>query len=94
MRVVLLPLAAACAALAAGCGPIPESTVPDLSGTVDDEAASRLEDLGLEVELEAVGGLFDELRSGPRRVCESDPPAGSVVDPGRSVTLKTAKSCS
>ena len=71
----------------------PRVTVPDLSGTVDDEAASRLEDLGLEVELEAVGGLFDELRSGPRRVCESDPPAGSVVDPGSSVTLKTAKSC-
>jgi hypothetical protein len=71
----------------------PRVTVPDLTGTVDEEAASRLEDLGLEVELEAVGGLFDELRSGPRRVCESDPPAGSVVDPGSSVTLKTAKSC-
>ena len=27
----------------------PRVTVPDLSGTVDDEAASRLEDLGLEV---------------------------------------------
>ena len=37
--------------------------------------------------------IFDELRSGPRRVCESDPPAGSVVDPGSSVTLKTAKRC-
>jgi manganese/zinc/iron transport system substrate-binding protein len=32
VRVVLPVLAAACAALAAGCGPIPESTVPDLSG--------------------------------------------------------------
>ena len=71
----------------------PRVTVPDLSGMVDDEAASRLEDLGLEVELDAVGGLFDELRSGPRRVCESEPPAGSVVDPGSSVTLKTAKAC-
>jgi hypothetical protein len=71
----------------------PRVTIPDLEGTVDDEAASRLEDLGLEVELEAVGGLFDELRSGPRRVCESDPPAGSVVDPGSSVTLKTSKLC-
>jgi hypothetical protein len=71
----------------------PRVTVPDLAGAVDDEAASRLEDLGLEVQLDAVGGLFDELRSGPRRVCESDPPAGSVVDPGSTVTLKTAKSC-
>ena len=71
----------------------PRVTVPDLAGTVDDEAASKLEALGLEVELDAVGGLFDELRSGPRRVCESDPPAGTVVDPGSTVTLKTAKGC-
>jgi hypothetical protein len=26
-------------------------------------------------------------------VYESDPPAGSVVDPGSKVTLKTAKAC-
>ena len=30
---------------------------------------------------------------GPRRVCETDPPVGSTVDPGSSVTLKTAKRC-
>jgi hypothetical protein len=60
---------------------------------VDDEAAGRIEALGLEAELEAVGGLFDELRSGPRRVCGSDPPAGAVVDPGTQVTLETAKRC-
>ena len=71
----------------------PRVTVPDLSGVQDDEAASKLEALGLDVSLDAVGGLFDELRSGPRRVCESDPPAGSVVDPGTKVTLKTAKRC-
>jgi hypothetical protein len=71
----------------------PRVTIPDLSGVVDDEAADRIDALGLEPELEAVGGLFDELRSGPRRVCESDPPAGTSVDPGTSVTLKTAKSC-
>ena len=71
----------------------PRVTVPDLSGVVDDEAADRLDALGLESDLEAVGGLFDELRSGPRRVCESDPPAGAVVDPGSTVTLKTAKVC-
>ena len=71
----------------------PRVTVPDLSGVQDDQAANRIESLGLDPDLEAVGGLFDELRSGPRRVCESDPPAGSVVDPGSAVTLKTAKSC-
>ena len=71
----------------------PRVTVPDLSGVQDDEAADRIEVVGLEPSLEAIGGLFDELRSGPRRVCESDPPAGSVVDPGSSVTLRTAKRC-
>ena len=71
----------------------PRVTVPDLSGVQDDEAADRIEALGLEPALESIGGLFDELRSGPRRVCESDPPAGSVVDPGSSVTLRTAKRC-
>ncbi len=71
----------------------PRVTIPDLSGVVDDEAAGRIEALGLEAELDAVGGLFDELRSGPRRVCRSDPPAGTVVDPGSGVTLETAKRC-
>jgi hypothetical protein len=71
----------------------PRVTIPDLAGTVDEDAAGRVEALGLEVELDAVGGLFDELRSGPRRVCRSVPPAGTVVDPGSSVTLETAKRC-
>jgi beta-lactam-binding protein with PASTA domain len=71
----------------------PRVTIPDLEHLVDDEAADRIDKLGLEPELEAVGGLFDELRSGPRRVCETDPPAGTTVDPGSTVTLKTAKRC-
>ena len=71
----------------------PRVTVPDLTGVVDDQAADKIDSLGLEASLEAVGGLFDELRSGPRRVCESAPPAGTVVDPGSGVTLKTAKRC-
>jgi beta-lactam-binding protein with PASTA domain len=68
-------------------------TIPDLAGQVDEAAAAKVDKLGLDVQLDAVGGLFDELRSGPRRVCESDPPAGTTVDPGTTVTLKTAKSC-
>ena len=71
----------------------PRVTVPDLTGEVDEDAAAKVEAAGLDVELDSVGGLFDELRSGPRRVCESDPPAGVTVDPGTTVTLKTAKSC-
>ena len=71
----------------------PRVTIPDLTGLQDDEAADRIDKLGLDPQLESVGGLFDELRSGPRRVCESDPPAGTVVDPGSTVTLRTAKGC-
>ena len=71
----------------------PRVRIPDLAGEVDEDAAGRLDQLGLDVQLDAVGGLFDELRSGPRRVCESDPPAGTEVEPGSTVTLKTAKTC-
>jgi hypothetical protein len=71
----------------------PRVTIPDLTHAVDDDAASRIAKLGLDAQLEAVGGLFDEFRSGPRRVCESDPPAGTEVDPGTTVTLKTKKTC-
>ena len=71
----------------------PRVRIPDVTGKVDEDAAAELDKLGLDVQLDAVGGLFDELRSGPRRVCESDPPAGTVVDPGTNVTLKTAKTC-
>jgi hypothetical protein len=71
----------------------PRVTIPDLKGVVDDEAADKLSALGLDPSLEAIGGLLDEFRSGARRVCESDPPAGTVVDPGTDVVLKTAKRC-
>lgn len=71
----------------------PRVTIPDVTGQVDEDAANKLDQLGLDVQLEAVGGFLDELRSGPRRVCETDPPGGSTVDPGSSVTLKTAKRC-
>jgi hypothetical protein len=71
----------------------PRVAIPDLTGVEDDAAADRIDALGLEARLESIGGLFDELRSGPRRVCESDPPAGTLVDPGSAVTLKTAKRC-
>jgi hypothetical protein len=71
----------------------PRVTIPDLTHVVDDDAANRLTKLGLQPSLDAVGGLLDEFRSGPRRVCETDPPAGTVVDPGTNVDVKTAKRC-
>jgi Glucodextranase, domain B/PASTA domain len=71
----------------------PRVTIPDLTHAIDDDAANRLSKLGLDAQLEATGGLLDEFRSGPRRVCVSDPPAGTEVDPGTTVTLKTKKTC-
>lgn len=71
----------------------PRVTVPDLAGVGDEEAADRLSALGLDPSRESVGGLLDELRSGERRVCESDPPPGTLVEPGSEVLLLTAKRC-
>ena len=71
----------------------PRVAVPDLVGVPDEEAAGRLSELGLDPRRENVGSLFDEFRSGERRVCESDPPAGTLVDPGAEVVLLVAKSC-
>ena len=71
----------------------PRVLIPDLAGVQDEEAADRLTALGLDPSRESVGGLLDELRSGERRVCESEPPPGTLVDPGEEVVLRTAKRC-
>lgn len=71
----------------------PRVTVPDLTGVTDDDASARLDKLGLDASLDAVGGLLDEFRSGTRNVCETDPPKGTLVDPGAKVVVKTAKRC-
>jgi hypothetical protein len=71
----------------------PRVTIPDLVGVPDEEAADRVSDLGLEPSRENVGSLFDEFRSGERRVCQSEPPAGTLVEPGSEVTLLVAKAC-
>jgi beta-lactam-binding protein with PASTA domain len=71
----------------------PRVTIPDLAGVEDEEAADRLSALGLDPSREAVGGLLDEFRGGPRKVCESEPAAGTLVEPGTEVTLRTAKRC-
>jgi hypothetical protein len=71
----------------------PRVSIPDLVGVQDEEAADRLTDLGLEPSSENVGSLFDEFRSGERRVCASEPAPGTLVDPGSEVTLLVAKAC-
>jgi Glucodextranase, domain B/PASTA domain len=71
----------------------PRVEIPDLIGVPDEEAADRLVELGLDPTRENVGSLFDEFRSGERRVCESEPPPGTLVDPGAEVRLLVAKRC-
>ena len=73
--------------------PHPRVTIPDLVGVPDEEAADRLTELGLDPSRESVGSLFDEFRSGERRVCEMEPPPGTRVEPGAEVRLGVAKAC-
>ena len=69
-------------------------TVPALVGVLEDEVEARLDPLGLEVDVERGGGLFDVLRPGEPRVCEQEPEAGTRVRRGREVLVVVAKDCS
>lgn len=68
-------------------------TVPDLEGVLEDEIEARLAPLGLDVNVERGGGLFDVLRPGEPRVCEQEPEAGARVRRGREVLVVVAKRC-
>jgi hypothetical protein len=68
--------------------------VPDLTGATVDDARQQLADLGLKGEFqESGGGFFDELLGGKPNVCQTDPPAGSRVDPGATVQVTVARRC-
>jgi uncharacterized Zn-binding protein involved in type VI secretion len=68
-------------------------TVPALEGMLEDEVRARLEPLGLRVDFERAGGLFDVLRAGDPQVCEQEPEAGTRVRRGREVVVVVAKRC-
>jgi hypothetical protein len=68
-------------------------TVPDLIGEPADDAADRLEELGLQPEEERDGGLFDALLPGEYRVCDTDPRGGAEVQSGARVLVLVAKDC-
>jgi hypothetical protein len=67
--------------------------VPALEGLTEDEVRARLDPLGLDVNVERGGGLFDVLRPGDPRVCEQEPAAGARVRRGREVVVVLAKRC-
>jgi hypothetical protein len=70
--------------------PVP---VPDLEGLVIDEAQEELAAVGLEVEVERGGGLFDDLLPGDLAVCEQSPEAGSEVRRGTTVHVEVSRGC-
>jgi hypothetical protein len=90
------------AAVAAGRRPVTTAvrvvrevpvTVPDVEGDDLESATERLQALGLKVETERGGGLFDDLLPGETGVCDSSPAAGTDVKPGSTVTLRVARVC-
>jgi glucodextranase-like protein/PASTA domain-containing protein len=68
-------------------------TVPVLTGLLEDEAKARAEPLGLTVDVERGGGLFDVLRPGQPTVCSQEPVPGARVRRGREVLVVMAKRC-
>lgn len=67
--------------------------VPDLSGLSPDEARKRVAALGLELDQQDGGGLFDGLLPGDPGVCEQDPAAGDDAMRGTTVRVLVAKRC-
>jgi Glucodextranase, domain B/PASTA domain len=68
--------------------------VPDLIGFTPNDAEDALAAKGLEADVqEDSGGLFDFLLPEDARVCDTDPTAGTQVDPGTTVKVFAAKSC-
>ena len=68
-------------------------TVPDLTGLTPNDAKDALAGLGLEAHVKKAGGLIEFLLPEDARVCDTDPTAGTDVDPGSKVTVFAAKSC-
>jgi hypothetical protein len=68
--------------------------VPDVTGLPLADARTRLEGLGLKVEVKRTGGgFFDRLLPGDPSVCDMSPAAGDAVDPGTKVQLVVSRAC-
>ena len=67
--------------------------VPDLGGLAVEDAQRRVDDAGLELEVEQGGGLLEEIIPGEPGVCDQEPEAGAEVRRGTTVRAVVAKSC-
>lgn len=68
-------------------------TIPDLTDYTPADATDRLAGLGLQADVKKKGGILEFLLPESAHVCSTDPPAGSTVDPGSTVTVYAAKRC-
>src|SRR4051812_38672517 len=67
--------------------------VPDLGGATPSDAEDALAGLGLQADVKKSSGIIELLLPEDARVCETDPPEGSRVPPGTTVTVFVAKLC-
>jgi hypothetical protein len=67
--------------------------VPDLGGYTPSDAKDALASLGLRADVQKAGGILEFLLPVDARVCDTEPPAGTQVAPGSSVTVHAAKEC-
>lgn len=67
--------------------------VPDIGGYSPGDAEDALATLGLQADIEKSSGIFDVLLPVDARVCETDPPHGTTVEPGTTVTVLVSKTC-
>jgi hypothetical protein len=70
-----------------------EVRVPDLEGATPSDAEDALAGLGLQADVKKSSGIIELLLPEDARVCDTDPPAGSRVPPGTTVTVFVAKLC-
>jgi hypothetical protein len=68
-------------------------TIPDLTGFTPSDAKDSLAGLGLQADVKEASGILEFLLPEDARVCQTDPPAGSDVDPGSTVKVFAAKQC-
>jgi hypothetical protein len=67
--------------------------VPDLTGLTPSDAKDALGSLGLKADIKKAGGILELLLPEDARVCDTDPPARTSVNPGTTVTVFAAKAC-
>ena len=67
--------------------------VPRLVGQDVDQAETALDQAGLKAEQQQGGSWLDRVIPGTDHVCSTDPPPGTPVDKGTTVTLLTQRNC-